>query len=57
MDRHYCLMLVELLNRTLKENKHSLEELCTAYWKDKEDIILQTLSVDYHYDKTLNQFI
>ncbi len=50
MRINYADALVELLNRELKDNKHTLDEFIDAYRLHNEDIILVTLSKDMKYN-------
>ncbi|MGX8680400.1 MAG: DUF4250 family protein [bacterium] len=51
----YAYILINVLNYALR--KHSLDELIKAYRQDHEDIVLETLAIDYHYDPLLKRFI
>jgi|GEM_PF-2295723 len=53
----YIQSLIETLNREIGENRHSLEELMDAYWQDRQDIILQTLSADCRWNRVYRQFM
>ncbi|MDD6512998.1 hypothetical protein [Sharpea azabuensis] len=56
MRINYADALVELLNRELKDNKHTLDEFIDAYRLHNEDIILVTLSKDMKYNPETRQF-
>ena len=56
MTINYADALVELLNRELKDNKHTLDEFIDAYRLHNEDIILVTLSKDMKYNPKSRQF-
>ena len=49
-------MLMSYLNTQLRDNYDSLESLCDALDADQTAIEATLASIDYHYNKELNQF-
>lgn len=50
------VMLMSYLNTQLRDNYDSLEALCDALDADQTAIEATLASIDYHYNKELNQF-
>lgn len=50
------VMLMSYLNTQLRDNYDSLESLCDALDADQATIEATLASIDYHYNKELNQF-
>lgn len=50
-------MLLSFVNLKLRDFYSSLDEFCDDMDKDKETIISTLSEINYHYDKSLNQFV
>lgn len=50
------VMLMSYLNTQLRDNYDSLESLCDALDADQATIEATLVSIDYHYNRELNQF-
>ncbi len=51
------VMLLSFVNTQLRDHYTSLSELCKTYCISEQDIIKRLDSIDYKYDKNVNQFI
>lgn len=51
------VILLSFTNTQLRDNYSNLEEFCKAYIVDKNDIINTLHTIDYEYDKRVNQFV
>ena len=49
-------VLLSLINTKLRDFYSSLDSLCDDLVEDKEEIINILSTINYHYDKELNQF-
>ena len=49
-------VLLSLINTKLRDFYSSLDSLCDDLGEDKEEIINILSTINYHYDKELNQF-
>ena len=50
------VMLLSYLNTPRRENDDSLEALCDALDADQATLEATLASIDYHYNRELNQF-
>lgn len=50
------VMLLSFVNTKLRDEFDTLEAFCDAFDVNQEDIINKLASIDYHYNKELNQF-
>jgi len=50
------VMLLSFVNTKLRDEFDTLEAFCDAFDVSQEDIINKLASIDYHYNKELNQF-
>ncbi len=50
------VMLLSVINTTLRDKYSSLDELCESEDVDKEQIIKDLAEIDYAYKAELNQF-
>ena len=50
------VMLLSVINTTLRDKYSSLDELCDSEGIDKEQIIKNLAEIDYVYKAELNQF-
>lgn len=50
------VMLMSYLNTQLRDNYDSLESLCDALDADQATLEATLASIDYHYNRELNQF-
>lgn len=51
------VILLSFTNTQLRDNYSNLEEFCKAYIVDENDIINTLHTIDYEYDKSVNQFV
>lgn len=51
------VMLLSFTNTQLRDHYSNLTEFCKAYIVEEKDIINTLKSIDYEYDRTVNQFI
>lgn len=51
------VMLLSFINTQLRDNYPNLSELCKAYIVEEHDIVSSLGSIDYEYDKRINQFV
>jgi hypothetical protein len=51
------IILLSFTNTQLRDNYSNLEEFCKAYIVDENDIINTLHTIDYEYDKSVNQFV
>lgn len=51
------MILLSYINTQLRDFYPSLEELCSSMQISEEDIKKRLHTVDYDYDKELNQFV
>ncbi len=51
------VMLMSFLNTQLRDNYSSLQDLCSAYDLDEEEITKKLQAIDYRYDAERNQFV
>ena len=51
------VILLSFTNTQLRDNYSNLEEFCKAYIVDENDIINALHTIDYEYDKRVNQFV
>lgn len=51
------IILLSFINTHLRDSFSSLEELCDSLMLNKEDLKQKLNSIDYHYDKNINQFV
>lgn len=50
------VMLLSVINTSLRDKYSSLDELCESEGVDKEQIIKDLAEIDYEYKAELNQF-
>lgn len=50
------VMLLSTLNMKLRDHHDTLDDLCKSHNIDANELIEKLASIDYYYDKTLNQF-
>ncbi len=50
------IMLLSFVNTQLRDNYSSLEEFCRAFNTDINNITKSLNTVNYFYDRSLNQF-
>lgn len=51
------VMLLSFTNTQLRDHYSSLTEFCKAYIVDESIITNKLRSIDYEYDKKVNQFV
>ncbi len=51
------VILLSFTNTQLRDNYANLEEFCKAYIVDENDIKNTLHTIDYEYDKSVNQFV
>lgn len=51
------VMLLSFINLKLRDYYGSLDALCEDLDTDKQEIMEQLASIDYHYDEGKNQFV
>lgn len=51
------VILLSFTNTQLRDNYSNLEEFCKAYIVDENDIKNTLHTIDYEYDKSVNQFV
>ena len=51
------IILLSFTNTQLRDNYSNLEEFCKAYIVDENDIKNTLHTIDYEYDKSVNQFV
>ena len=51
------VMLLSFINTQLRDNYPDLSELCKSYMVNEKDIVNKLMSIDYAYDKNINQFV
>lgn len=51
------IILLSFTNTQLRDNYANLEEFCKAYIVDENDIKNTLHTIDYEYDKRVNQFV
>lgn len=51
------VMLLSFVNTQLRDNYPSLDEFCSAYGADRQEIEDKLKKIDYMYDKDNNRFI
>lgn len=51
------VILLSFTNTQLRDNYSNLEEFCKAYIVDENYIINTLHTIDYEYDKRVNQFV
>jgi hypothetical protein len=50
------VMLLSVINTTLRDKYSSLDELCDSEGIDKEQLIKDLAEIDYEYKEEVNQF-
>lgn len=50
------VMLLSFINMKLRDQYDSLESLCEDLGAEEKDVIQILEKIDYHYDRTTNQF-
>ncbi len=50
------IILLSFINTNLRDNYESLDDLCSTFGADKEEIVEKLKSVGYIYDKDSNSF-
>ena len=51
------VMLLSFTNTQLRDNYRTLEEFCSAYDMETQELIEKLKTIDYEYDSRQNQFI
>lgn len=51
------VMLLSFVNTQLRDNYESLQELAASYMTTEEELTQKLAAINYHYDKTRNQFV
>lgn len=51
------VMLLSFVNTQLRDHYSTLEEFCSVYNVQKEDITKTLKSIDYEYEEGQNQFV
>lgn len=51
------VMLLSYVNTQLRDSYSSLEELCSAFDLEQQELEKKLEQIDYHYDAQQNQFI
>ena len=51
------MMLLSVVNTELRDEFPSLEELCSFYRQDREELEEKLAAIDYTYDPELNRFV
>ena len=51
------VMLLSVVNTELRDNYHSLEEMCEDQQIEKEALINILKGIDYEYDESRHQFV
>ncbi len=51
------VMLLSFVNTQLRDHYNTLEEFCSVYDVQKENIIETLKSIDYEYEESQNQFV
>lgn len=50
-------MLLSFVNTQLRDNYSTLEEFCSVYDVQKEELTETLKSIDYEYEESQNQFV
>lgn len=51
------MMLLSVVNTELRDEFPSLDELCSFYRQDKDELEEKLAAIDYIYDPKLNRFV
>ncbi len=51
------VMLLSFVNTQLRDNYSTLEEFCSVYDVQKEELTETLKSIDYEYEESQNQFV
>lgn len=51
------IILVSYVNTKLRDQFATLNEFCSSYDVDEDELRATLSSIDYHYDETTNRFV
>lgn len=51
------MMLLSVVNTQLRDEFSTLDELCTFFQQDRDELEEKLAAIDYEYDPKLNRFI
>lgn len=51
------VMLLSVVNTQLRDHYASLDEFAAVYMIDPQEIIAKLDTINYHYNKAINQFV
>lgn len=51
------VMLLSFANTQLRDHYHTLEEFCSVYDIEQQELVEKLKTIDYQYDPGQNQFV
>ncbi|MBP3873162.1 MAG: DUF4250 domain-containing protein [Lachnospiraceae bacterium] len=51
------MMLLSVVNTQLRDEFSTLDELCTFFQQDRDELEEKLAAIDYEYDPALNRFV
>ena len=51
------VILLSYINTQLRDNFPSLTDLCLSFHVAEDELVRKLAVIDYHYDKSSNQFV